>query len=1201
MHRVMLLGLISLFSNLLLSTSIIPFNDMTHLTDASHTVVIVKALQEKSLVTGDLSEAIRDFQVLDVLKGSAPMHISIKSGEQRIGDYVNITHGGFDFHQGDVYLLFLDKLEDDTYSPKCMSYYVFQEISKHQKKYFVPRYLKGDLQILKQERESIHHVYDKDSLIKTFRSHDKGDAIDIGLMKAPAAEQSLTAKVLKSSPSHCSYLQSNNGRRYQVEDLGTEPLPIYYQNANSECSTVDKEMRETINYMNDNYEGVQLSLGGSFSGYNSNCNNGRAYDLSYFGGNYDSYVDNKFGTKRVALVQFGDPCNEIPALNNCAGTVAKGGAWAIGNHTADGETFNTAVYGYVIVNEGMGNCNCGDYSSGSPISDFSSIIAHEISHTIGLNHISNATGTANMNPYSGSQITPLDIECVDDLYPPSVTSGNDDGGQAEPGPAAKPDLTVSSCGSVSVNGDAISILGITIKNIGAAPSGGRVTLGYYVSDDANITTDDRLLGKTNLVGIGGGGERQVNKNLNIGQLNLSAGQYHIGLIVDHTGVINESNEGNNVCQHNNAIKIDAAPIEQNEPADLILKDCGTVTVSGNRITINQVKVKNVSKSTPSEFTFIGYYLSADTKITEGDIYLGYDYIPSLSAGGESTENATFDLSQFNLGNGNYYLGIKVDINDSILETNEANNTCYHNSPRVSLQPAASPADLTIDCGTAQITNTQVAFNNISVRNSGGVATNAQSYVAYYLSRDEAISNTDYLLGTRLVPVLSPGASSTLSASFLVGDADLGPGDYYLGVVADYDGRVSEANEANNKCIYQQKLTIAAEPVVIQHPDLIVECGTVSWNNQVLNMSNTIVKNQGKIAANQFSYLAYYLSTDRTITTDDYYLGYDLIERLKVNQSVSKTKIINLRESNIPDGDYFVGYIADFSDNVNESHEGNNSCGTAVAQVSLGDPAGAEPDHLSDGECAEFDYNNFDDGSYGIWADGGKDAFINAGVTFAKSGVRSVAIRGNSGIQSSIYTTRAIRMAGYQSINLSFSVYSFLVERGDAFVLEVDNGSGYQVHERWEAQADFIAGRDISIQTSINSTSNIKLRFRAITSSNFEYFFLDNIRIERCPNRALVDPISESSNTMSSKQMASMQLSVYPSILRQGDKIQVDYTDGNIHTGQVLISDMSGMVVTQRDYNEESKLILNTDQLSQGMHIISIIEQGERRVEKIMIQ
>ncbi len=1208
MHRVMLLGLISLFSNLLFSTSIIPFSDMTHLTDASHTVVVVKALQEKSLVTGDLSEAIREFQVLEVLKGSAPGQISIKSGEQRIGDYVNITHGSFDFHQGDVYLLFLDRLEDDTYAPKCMSYYVFQEISKKQKKYFVPRYLKGDLQILKQEREVIHHVYDKEALVKTLRSHQEiGGKIDISQMKAPAAEQSLTAKVLKASPAHCSYLQSNNGRRYQVENLGTDALPVYYQNANSECSTVDKEMRETIDYMNNNYQGVKLSLGGSYSGFSSNCNNGRAYDLSYFGGNYDSYIDNKFGTKRVTLVQFGDPCNEIPALNNCAGTVAKGGAWAIGNHIANGETFNTAVYGYVIVNEGMGNCNCGDYSSGSPISDFSSIIAHEISHTIGLNHISAASGAANMNPFSGGTITPLDVQCVDDLYPPSAagasTGGTPDVTVVDNEPAAKPDLIINSCGSVSVNGNAISILGMTVKNNSSAPSGGRVTLGYYISDDKTITTGDRLIGTTNLVSIGAYNERQVNKNLNISELNLAAGKYHIGVIVDHTDDIEESNEANNNCQHNDAIKIEApAQVEAETLADLQLKDCGTVKVEGNRIIINQVRVKNVSESTQTGFTFIGYYLSTDTKITEEDIYLGYDYIPSLSAGAESTENATFDLSQFDLGSGNYYLGIMVDINNSIEESNEANNTCYHSSPKVSTQSAATPADLKIECGTTQISSTQVAFNNIKVRNIGGVAASSQSYVAYYLSRDEAISTTDYLLGTRLVPALSAGASSTLSASFLMSETDLEPGDYYLGVVADYDGRLTEANEGNNQCVYQKKMNIAEEPAEVKQADLIVSCGTVSWNNQVLQIANTTVKNQGDKVANQFSYLAYYLSSDRTITTDDFYLGYDLIERLKANESVAKTKSFNLRGSIIPDGKYYVGYIADFSNNVEESNEGNNTCGATVAQVSFGDAGGEEPGDVAGGSCTQFDFNDFEDGAYGIWADGGRDAFINAGVTFANSGVRSVAIRGNNGIQSSIYTTKAIKMSGYQSVHVSFSFYSFLVEQGDAFVLEVDNGSGYRLHERWEAQKDFAAGRDISMETTINSTKNTKLRFRAVTTSNFEYIFLDDIRIERCATKALVEPEVVSSDALSAKRaLPSMELSVYPSILRQGDDIQVEYTDGDIHSGEVYISDMSGRVIEQKSYEAESKLTLSTDRLNPGMHIISFIEKGERRVEKIMIQ
>ena len=1177
---------------------------MTHLTNASHTVVIVKALHEKSIMNGQLSEAIRQFEVLDVLKGEAPTHISIKSGEQRMGDFVNITHGAFDFHQGDVYLLFLDKLSDDTYSPKCMSYYVFQEVSKHQKKYFVPRYQKGGLQILKHEKEIIHHVYDKTELIKTLKSHtDHGTAITIQDMKAPPAEQSLTAKVQKASPAHCSYLQSNNGKRYHVENLGSEELPVYYQNANSECSTVEREMQETVDYMNKNYKGINLTLGGSFSGYNVNCNNGRAYDLSYFGGTYDDYIDNRFNTKRIALVQFGDPCNEIPALNNCAGTVAKGGSWALGSHTADGESFNTAVYGYVVVNEGMGNCNCGDYSSGSPISDFSSIIAHELSHTIGLNHISSSGGSANMNPFSGSEITALDVECMDDLYPPSSASTtiNPVATTPEPNPVVKPDLKVSVCGNISVSGNGVSISGLSIKNTSTANSGRAASVGFYVSNDSNITVNDRLVANYSLSSVAGGSTSIINQNFNISQLNLSAGQYHVGVIIDNTDVLDESNEGNNSCVHANAINIATAPVVSAK-ADLQVTDCGRSILSGNSLSITQVKVKNKSQTVNSEFSFIGYYLSTDKNITVNDIYLGYDYVPELSPGGQSSEAATFDLSQFDLGSGSYYIGIMADFNGRVSEANEANNTCHQNTPQSIGQSASAPADISLACGSVQVSDQSVSFNNVNLSNTGDVATSSFSYVAYYLSKDQAISNTDYLLGTSLVPVLSGGASSQQSASFNISDANLAPGDYYIAAVADYDGRINESNESNNQCVYQKKLTIKPEPAVVYQTDLIVECGTTQWNNQTLTISNAKVLNQGNKRANDYSYLAYYLSTDGVITTDDFYLGYDLVEKLRPNKSNAENASFDLRNTDIPDGEYFIGFIADFSDNVVESNNSNNSCASATAKVVIGNAGGvAEPGTISDGSCAEFDFNNFEDGNFGIWTDGGKDAFINAGVTFAHSGLRSVAIRGNDGIASSIYTAAAINMSGYQSLSVSFSFYSFLVERGDVFVLEVDQGSGYTVHQRWEANKDFKVGRDVPVQTTINTSRNTKLRIRAITSSNFEYIFLDDIKIERCQTRGLAAPATVSSDAKSSKSNQDpVEIEVYPSITFSGSPIKIDFIDSESHTGELMISDMNGRSINQNSYSDQDQLIIETDRMTQGMYIISIVENGKRRVEKIMI-
>ena len=79
----------------------------------------------------------------------------------------------------------------------------------------------------------------------------------------------------------------------------------------------------------------------------------------------------------------------------------------------------------------------------------------------------------------------------------------------------------------------------------------------------------------------------------------------------------------------------------------------------------------------------------------------------------------------------------------------------------------------------------------------GAGTAAASRVRYYLSANLALDAGDELLaGSRDVPALDAGASSTGSASVTL-PSNRAPGFYYLLVVADADGQVAESSETNN--------------------------------------------------------------------------------------------------------------------------------------------------------------------------------------------------------------------------------------------------------------------------------------------------------------------------------------------------------------------------------------------------------------------
>src|SRR5258705_428827 len=66
----------------------------------------------------------------------------------------------------------------------------------------------------------------------------------------------------------------------------------------------------------------------------------------------------------------------------------------------------------------------------------------------------------------------------------------------------------------------------------------------------------------------------------------------------------------------------------------------------------------------------------------------------------------------------------------------------------------------------------------------------------YLSTDATITTTDTVVGSANDAALAAGANSTDSMSITV-PGNLGAGTYYIGVIADANGQVTESDETNN--------------------------------------------------------------------------------------------------------------------------------------------------------------------------------------------------------------------------------------------------------------------------------------------------------------------------------------------------------------------------------------------------------------------
>ncbi|MCK1359002.1 CARDB domain-containing protein [Bradyrhizobium sp. 199] len=230
----------------------------------------------------------------------------------------------------------------------------------------------------------------------------------------------------------------------------------------------------------------------------------------------------------------------------------------------------------------------------------------------------------------------------------------------------------------------------------------------------------------------------------------------------------------------------------------------------------------------------------------------------------------------------------------------------------------------------------------------GKAAAAASISGIYLSTDVTITTGDALLTT----VASPGLSANGATGYydhqtvsLALPANLAPGTYYIGGIADYNNAISESNEANNNHNVTQ-ITVPA-PAAPAKPDLTASFDSVSSPTIAAGGSTNVdfwVVNFGK-AASAASISGLYLSTDATITTGDALLTTVASPGLSANGVPGyydhQTVSLALPASLAP-GTYYIGGIADYNNAISESNEANNNHN--VTQITVTAPAApAQPD------------------------------------------------------------------------------------------------------------------------------------------------------------------------------------------------------------------------------------------------------------------
>ena len=206
-----------------------------------------------------------------------------------------------------------------------------------------------------------------------------------------------------------------------------------------------------------------------------------------------------------------------------------------------------------------------------------------------------------------------------------------------------------------------------INNLGnySIPAGG-LKVNFYLSDDANITTADSLLGSRNInTTLAGGGS--VSVTYSPAYLNVTPGTYYIGAIADPDNTRAELNENNNWLV-SDPIMVGPGP---DLSATNLVPPPSPLTAGG--MVVVPVTMENLGGGDAGSFSNI-YYLSTDAVISSEDTYLNITSHTSGLAAGASLDANAYLLIPSGTAPGSYYIGVKVDRTNWVKETDENNNT-----------------------------------------------------------------------------------------------------------------------------------------------------------------------------------------------------------------------------------------------------------------------------------------------------------------------------------------------------------------------------------------------------------------------------------------------------------------------------------------------------------------------------------------------
>ena len=469
-----------------------------------------------------------------------------------------------------------------------------------------------------------------------------------------------------------------------------------------------------------------------------------------------------------------------------------------------------------------------------------------------------------------------------------------------------PDLVVSAvtAPATAAAGSTFTVTETT-KNQGDGDSEGSTTR-FYLSTNSTFDGGDKVLGTRVVAPLAADASDTATTSLTL-PADTTAGSYYVIAQADAANGVVETFENNNTRASSATMKVGP---------DLIVSAMTAPGSGANGLSITVTDTTRNQGTGASPASSTGYYLSTNSTIGSGDVFLGSRSVDALAPGASASGSASLVIP-IDTEPGFYYVVARADWNSAVSETSESNNDRNSGTVKIGGDLVVSALGApSIGMATGSITITDTTTNS-------GTTTMPESATGFYLSLNSSHDANDIFLGSRDVGPLGASQASAASTQVVIPLGTPSASYFVLGV-ADYNRVVPEINDTNNtKAIGTLRVGPDVTVSAVTGPSTAARGSSITVGDTTRNIGGDAMPE---------SVTSFYLSTNTTIDGTDVLLGSRPVPSLTAGASESGTLSVTIPATHTP-GTYYIVARADGPNATVEPQENNNTLFRSISITS----------------------------------------------------------------------------------------------------------------------------------------------------------------------------------------------------------------------------------------------------------------------------